>query len=472
MRDVSFKIVRIMFYNMLCLLIASFLSCSKSSGNPQPDPPVDPPVVVEADPAQYGTPYTSVPQASDVVMYQVNMRAFSKEGTLKAVQARLDSIKALGVNVVYLMPVYPVGAVKSVNSPYCVKDYKSVATEFGTLDDLRSLVADAHTKGMAVIMDWVANHTSWDNSWISNKSWYKQDASGNIISPPNTGWNDVAQLNFDNSDMRKAMIKAMKYWVYTANVDGFRCDAADFVPYDFWQQAIDTLRNISTHQLLMYAEGTRKDQFNAGFQLKYGMGFYYTMKDRVFAAGQSAKLIDSLNVAEYTNSTTATQVVRYLSNHDVDAADGSPIDLFGGKNGSLALFTIAAYMKGVPMIYNGQEVGCPVKLSYFNNTTNIDWTINPEIKAAYKNIIAFRNASNALKTGTLTSYSSDDVCVFTKESGGEKVLVLANFRNKAIDYSVPSALNNSNWKNAFDGSAVPVSSTISLQPYQYLVLKN
>ncbi|MBS1563463.1 MAG: alpha-amylase, partial [Bacteroidetes bacterium] len=213
-------------------------------------------------------------------MYQVNIRAFSSSGDFKGVQQRLDSIGALGVNTLYLLPVYPVGQVKTVNSPYCVKDYLSVNSEFGSLDDLRTLVAEAHKRHMAVLFDWVANHTSWDNAWIANKSWYQQDAGGNIISPLNTGWNDVAALNYNNQDMRKAMIKAMKYWVFTANIDGFRCDAADFVPADFWKQALDSLKAISSHKLLLYAEGTAKQEFTAGFQLQYGMGFYYTLKDR------------------------------------------------------------------------------------------------------------------------------------------------------------------------------------------------
>ena len=194
------------------------------------------------------------------------MRAFSTQSNFQGVIARLDSIKALGINVIYLMPIYPVGAVKSVNSPYCVKDYKGVNTEFGNLTDLRALIEGAHSRNMSVILDWVANHTAWDNAWITqHKDWYLQDGLGNIVSPPGTGWNDVAQLNFTNGMMRLEMIRSMKYWVYTANVDGFRCDFADGPPYDFWKQAIDTLRNITTHKLLMLAEGTRSNHYTAGF---------------------------------------------------------------------------------------------------------------------------------------------------------------------------------------------------------------
>lgn len=456
--------------NMLYIAALLALACSKG-GSPSPSPsPAPPPPSTDTVPAQYGVPFSSVPTSTDAVIYQVNMRAFSTQGNLKGVQARLDSIRALGVNVLYLLPVYPVGMLKSVNSPYCIKDYQSVAAEFGSLSDLRNLVDGAHSRGMAVLFDWVADHTSWDNAWIANKAWYQQDANGNIISPPNTGWNDVAALNYTNKDMRKAMIKAISWWVYTANIDGYRFDAADFVPFDFWQQALDSLRNIPGHHLLFFAEGTRKDQFTAGFQLEYGMGFYYTLKDQVFHAGRSVKLIDSVNAVEYTNALPGNRVVRYTSNHDVDASDGTPLDLFGGKSGSMAVFLVAAYMKGVPMIYDGQEVGCPVKLNYFNNSTPIDWSTNPDMTAEYKRIIAFYNANPALRNGTLQSYSSDDVCVFTKSAGGSTVLVVANLRNTAVSYTVPAALQG-NWTDAFDGTTQPVGSQLSLSPFAYRVLK-
>src|SRR5687768_3655717 len=173
--------------------------------------------------AQYGTPFKNVPDRQDVTIYQVNMRVFSKEGNFQGVIARLDSIKALEANVIYLMPHYPVGKVRSSNSPYCIQDYKAVNPEFGTLDDLRALVNGAHSRNMAVMIDWVANHTSYDHEWTKNKSWYLLDSAGNIVHPPGTNWRDVAQLNFKNADMRLALIDAMKYWVYAANIDGFRC---------------------------------------------------------------------------------------------------------------------------------------------------------------------------------------------------------------------------------------------------------
>ncbi len=458
--------------NFISLICIAGLACSKGNSSPAFTPP--PVIVPPADSSftQYGVPYAGVPSEKDIVMYQVNFHAFSATHDFAGVQARLDSIRALGVNTLYLMPVYPVGVLKTVNSPYCVKDFLSVNNAFGTLDQLRVLVSEAHKRNMAVLFDWVADHTSWDNAWIANKSWYQQDGSGNIISPPNTGWLDVAALNFANADMRKAMIRAMKYWVYNTNIDGYRCDAADFVPYDFWQQAIDSLRAISSHKLLLYAEGTRADQFNAGFQLKYGMGFYYNMVNNIFKAGGSVRSIDSINTAEYINASAPDQAVRYISNHDVDNSDGTPLELLNGQAGSMAAFVVAAYMKGVPMIYNGQEVGCPVKLAFFDNSTTIDWTINAGLKALYTKIIQFRNGSDALKQGATVSYSNDDICVFTKIYNNQQVLVMVNLRNSVGTYTVPADLNNSQWTNALDASAVTIGGAVSLQPYEYRILKN
>ncbi len=449
------------------LIIFSFtitfcLSCSnvKKAGNRQ----------AGNGTTQYGHPFTEVPDPRDVTIYQVNIRTFSKEGNFKGVLARLDSIKALGANVVYLMPIYPVGVVKTSNSPYCVKDYKAVNSEFGTLNDLRAIVDGAHSRKMAVILDWVPNHTSFDNAWTSNKSWYLQDSAGNIISPPGTGWNDVAQLNYSNEEMRLAMINAMKYWVSTANIDGFRCDFADGQPVDFWKQAIDTLRNFSSHKLLMMAEGSRSENFAAGFDYNFGFRFFGNLK-RIYEHKRSVLSIDSLNESDYKSAADGQRMIRYITNHDVNGSDGTPLELFGGEKGSTAAFVVAAYMKSVPMIYNGQEVGTPYRLVFPFTSKKIDWSLNSNITTEYKKIILFRNSSNAVRRGNLTSYSTDDVCAFTKKSGNENVLVISNLRNSTINFTIPSVLANTTWQNALGGSAVTFNTNLSLQPFTYLILK-
>ncbi|MEX8548852.1 MAG: alpha-amylase family glycosyl hydrolase [Mucilaginibacter sp.] len=451
---------RNIFKVLLLLSVTVFSNCKKNNDTP----------VSDTSYPQYGTPFANVPNTQDVIVYQVNLRAFSSDASFKGVTARLDSIKALGANVVYLLPIYPVGVLKSaggLGSPYAVKDYKAVNPEFGTLADLQNLVNTAHAKNMAVMFDWVANHTSWDNAWISNKSWYKQDATGNIISPP--GYADVAALDFTNQTMRTAMIDAMKYWVFTANIDGYRCDFADNVPFDFWKQAIDALRSITTHKLIMLAEGARSDHFNAGFNMKYGFGYYTALEAGVFGNSKSVTTLQDLNTSEFAGALPGSQVMRYITNHDVYSSDGSPITVYGGKTGSMAAFLVTAYMKGVPMIYNGQEVGCTRDLSIFYHNP-IDWTTNPDMTAEYKKILNFRAGSDAVKNGQLSQYSSDDVAVFTKSTSSQKVLVIANLRNNAVTYTMPANLSASGWKNAFTGASVTLNSQMYLQPYQHMVL--
>lgn len=432
-----------------------------------PPPPLPSPESSAAI-SQYGTPFAFVPEPKDAVIYQVNFRAFAPGRNFAEVEKRLDAIEALGANVVYLLPVQPIGVLKGKNSPYSISDYKAVNPEFGDLDGLRHLVAEAHKRKMAVLLDWVANHTAWDNVWMTHKSWYMQDAAGNVISPPNTGWNDVAALNFQNADMRRAMIDAMEYWVYTANIDGFRCDTADFQPPDFWKQAITALRAIPGHKLLMFAEGGGKELFNSGFQMHYGFGFFDELK-KIYIHHASVRELDALNEQEYTNAGPENRVVRYTSNHDVDSSDGTPLDLFGGEQGSLGAFIIAADMKGTPMIYCGQEVGCPVRLDYLSTKTAIYWSKNAELTEKYRKILAFRSGSEALKQGALDSFSTSDVCAFTKTYGKEQDLVLVNTRSAGETVKLPAKLAGTKWKNADDGSAFKAKGPVTLKPYEYEV---
>jgi glycosidase len=457
-----------LYINIVFALIFSSVlaSCSTSDDNSTPKPAYQ----------QYGTPFEKMPKKEDAIIYQVNIRAFSQAGTLKGVQDRLASIQELGVNVIYLMPVFPVGVVRSaggLGSPYSVKDYKAVNTDFGTLEDLKILVEEAHKKNMAVILDWVANHTSWDNAWITaHPNWYQKDANGNIIIPPGTNYNDVAQLDFTNAEMRAAMVDAMSYWVYSANVDGFRCDYADGVPQSFWSEAITSLRKIKNQNLLMLAEGSKVSHFAAGFDYTFGFNFFGTMK-KVFSENKPATSLQDSNATEYANNYDNSQrIVRYTTNHDVNLSDGTPLELFGGKQGSIAAFVVTAYMKSVPMIYNGQEIGYNKRIDYFNRTP-IDWaTADANMLAEYKKIIAFRNSSNAIKKGTYKGYSSEAISAFTMETETEKVLVLSNLTAGTVKYLVPASLKTTTWKDAFTNATATVATEISLLPYQYIVLKN
>ncbi|MDX2246911.1 MAG: alpha-amylase family glycosyl hydrolase [Bacteroidia bacterium] len=427
--------------------------------------------IVEPEPVitykQYGTPFQEIPATQDIVMYEVNLRAFSPGGNLQGVTARLDNIRDLGVNVIWLMPIHPIGEINSVNSPYSIKDYKSVGAEFGSRDDLRKLTDEAHARGIAVIMDWVANHTAWDNPWITNRNWYTQDALGNIIHPSGTNWQDVADLNYDNVKMREAMIDAMKYWAYEANIDGFRCDFADGVPFDFWKQAFDSLAVIPNREFILFAEGTRADHFDAGFDLNFGWEFYGGIKD-VFKNQPVNKIFTSHN-NEYDNIPAGKHWVRFTTNHDESAWDATPITLFGGVDGALAASVVTIFTGGVPLIYAGQEVGTAANVPFFNKS-NTNWNNNPAMREAYEKILQFYAVSEVARIGNNTSYPHNDIVCLKKSLNGETLLILVNVRNFPVNFTIPTGLQNTTWENVMTLTDFIVETEVQLGAYSYLIL--
>ncbi|MBK9257162.1 MAG: alpha-amylase [Saprospiraceae bacterium] len=453
----SFTFIFVIFQ---CLLISS--GCQKTEPTPQIDPPGS------NHPDQYGTPFNDIPKTSDVVMYEINERAFSVSGNFAGIIPRLDSIKALGVNVIWLMPIHPIGVIKSINSPYCIRNFTEVSSEYGNLEDLRKLVSEAHARKMAVILDWVANHTSWDNPWIQNKAWYTQDNNGNIIHPAGTNWQDVADLNFDNAEMRQEMIKAFKYWVLHANIDGYRCDAADFVPFSFWKQVIDTLNNIPNRNLILMAEGARKDHFDAGFQMNFGWDFFNKNKS-VFSSNQSAAGYIQTHQSEYAGVADGVHRLRFTSNHDECAWDDTPLGLFGGKAGSMAAFVLTAYMGGIPLIYNGQEVGCPVKLPFFSRSP-IDWSTNPDMMQEYKKLMALRSSTPAARSGSPEQFSTFDVTAFRRKAGSNELLVMVNVRNSTKTYNIPASFQNTVWKDGMTNENITLGTSLNLNAFEYKIL--
>ena len=376
-----------------------------------------------------------VPDAQDVVMYQVNPRVFAADHSFNAVKTRLDSIESLGVNVLWFMPVYEIGQEKSVNSPYCIKDYRALNPEFGTLDEFKSMVKEAHKRGMSVILDWVANHTSWDSSWIKdNPEWYTKDSLGNIICPAGTGWKDVADLDFDNQDMRKAMISDMKYWIEEYGVDGFRCDAADFVPFDFWQQAVRELRSIPDRKLLLLAEGRRKDHFDAGFDMNYAWGYLSALR-RVYHNDAPATALASADSLEYAGLQPGKVKLRFTTNHD-EAVRTPAVKEFCNERGAMAAFVATTYIHGGMLIYGSQEVGYPEGIDFFKYVP-VDWSANPSYREEYKSIVSFYNGHPALRRGTVRIYPDKDVLMFSREYGDDSVFVAVNVRNRPVTVNSP-----------------------------------
>lgn len=452
----------------IILLIIGCLALGYSSCKKDDDPPTGTDPEEENSYVQYGIPFAQVPEIEDIIMYEINLRAFSATGDIPGIINRLEDIEALGVNVIWLMPIHPIGQINSVNSPYSVSDHKQVSAEYGTLADLRNLTDQAHARGIAVMMDWVANHTAWDNEWIQkNRDWYTQDQDGRIVHPPGTNWMDVADLNFDKVEMRAAMIDAMKYWVYEANIDGFRCDYADGVPFDFWQQAWQALDSIPNRELIYFAEGNRTDHFAAGFDLNFGWQSYGALKD-VFN-GEAVSKIFTAHENEYHNIQDGKHWIRFTTNHDESAWDATPISIFNGIDGALVASVISIFTGGVPLIYGSQEVGTSNNIPFFSNST-INWDQNPELLGHYQKILQFYSANPVARTGQNTLFPHPDVACFKKSAGGEEVVIIANLRNASLDYHLPAALQNTSWTDIIQEGSLSLGDQLSLSPYQFYIL--
>jgi glycosidase len=450
---------------LLIFISLIFTFCKKEDTN-KPDTNDNDTIVAES-------PFENVPALNEMVLYEVNLRAFSETGDFAGVTNRLDTLSLLGINVLWLMPIFPVGQLNSageMGSPYSVQNYVEVNPEFGSLDDFKNLVKQAHKRNMAVIIDWVANHTAWDNPWIENTDWYTQDNEGNIISPAGTNWKDVADLNYSNVAMQNEMIKSMKYWINSTNIDGFRCDAADYVPYSFWKKAIDSLIAIPNRKLVLLAEGSRTDHFTAGFQMTYAWDFYHKMVD-IFSKNVAAGSIFTVNTSEYNNIPAGKEKLRFITNHDEYAWTNPPSIIYGSNEASLAAYIVTAFLSNVPLIYDGQEIAYPMKISFFTKNP-LDWNNDFAFEEKYRKIMSVRKNIKIADYNKLTSYTDQNVLVFKRSSDNRQFIVFVNVRNEDITYILPPEINGSEWKDAFDNSALHLNGQLFLKPYEYKILTN
>ncbi len=301
----------------------------------------------------------------DAVIYEVNIRQYTKEGTFEAFAQHLPRLKKMGVNTLWFMPIHPISKEKrlgTLGSYYAVADYMNVNPEFGTLDDFRKLVEKAHEMGFKVMLDWVANHTGWDNEWITeHPEWYLQDSSGQILSPPGMGWDDVAQLNYDNEELRNAMIDAMKFWVTEFDIDGFRCDYATGVPRDFWEQAREELTKVK--ELYMLAEDdTSKALLVKAFDSNYNWKLYNDLKSIAKGAKKAHQLRPRLKEMELLPE--GSFPMNFLDNHDKNSWEGTIISNFG-EDALPAMTVLLFTIPGIPLIYSGQEAGLDKSLEFF-----------------------------------------------------------------------------------------------------------
>ena len=411
-----------------------------------------------------------MPAVADIAMYQVNPRVFAPDHSLNAVAARIDSIRDLGVNVMWVMPIYPIGIEKGKNSPYCISDYKAIAPEFGTIDDFKNLAKVCHEHGMGIILDWVANHTAWDHPWVKeHPDWYTHDEkTDTIIHPRPWDWYDVADLNYDNKDMRTAMIDAMKFWIVEVGIDGFRCDVADGVPADFWKDAIDQLRTAAgDRKIVMLAEGKRSDNFTVGgFDMNYGWDY----KDELVKVWKGAPVSDLIKAdkAEYDSLPAGKVKMRFTTNHD-HSTEATPCQEFTNDRGAMAAYVATIFPHGGALIYGSQEVGYPEPINFFKFVP-VDWTAKPEIYKEYQHLIGLYNDHPALRKGKMTAFPDNDVLVFEKKDAAERFLVVANLRNEQKTVNVPADWMNRQAQDQATGQNVQLGNTLTLTPFQYFIL--
>jgi glycosidase len=386
----------------------------------------------------------------DAILYEVYLRSFSKEGTFRALEHRLPELKDLGVSVLWLMPIHPTGELNrkgKLGSPYSVQDYDKVNPEFGTLDEFKSLVNTTHALGMKIIIDLVANHTSWDSRLImDHPDWFTKNAEGAVVSP-NADWTDVADLNYDQHELRKYMIEMMKYWVRDVGIDGYRCDVAEMVPTDFWNRARKELDKIKP--VMMLSEGTLPEHHVEAFDLTYSWNVY-----------------DDVLTMEAYQFPKGSLRMRFNTNHDKNAWDAPAVLKFspqGAKATALLTFTYP----GVPLVYNGEEAGNDKRLSLFEKV-DIDWTRNYEFRAYYKSLTQLRSTHIALRRGEYSSVKNtggEKVLSFLRRLGEDQVLVVINFSSdeRAFTLELPE-IKAGDMKEYFTGGAMPLENgRLSLQ---------
>jgi cyclomaltodextrinase len=386
----------------------------------------------------------------DAVIYEVYLRSFSKEGTLKALEARIPELKKLGVTVIWLMPIHPVGKEMRkglLGSPYSIQNYYEVNPEFGTLYDFKSLVKTIHKQRLKIIIDLVANHTAWDNPMLKeNPEWYTHDSSGKIISP-NPDWTDVADLNYNNRELRKYMITMMKYWVRDIGIDGFRCDVAELVPTDFWETAVKELNKIKP--VMMLSEGTLPEHHVKAFDLTYSWNVYDVL-EKVIKDTTPATIFHDLIKTESYQFPQGSLRMRFNTNHDKNAYDDPPVKKFtldGAKATAVLTFTYP----GVPMVYNGEEVGNDKKLSLFEKE-NIDWSKNVEFRGLYEKLSILRRQHPSLVSGSysiIKNSANQKVLSFIRIKGKDSVIVVINFNSILAKVKLVLSPNSKNMYKDF-----------------------
>jgi glycosidase len=367
--------------------------------------------------------------AKNATIYQINTRQFTAEGTFRAAEAQLPRLKALNVDILWLMPIHPIGVKNrkgTLGSPYAVKDYLGVNPEFGTLADLKHFVTAAHALGFHVILDWVANHTAWDNTLATeHPDWYQHNHQGHFRPTPWFDWDDIINLDYRSAGLRKYMTDALKYWVREADVDGYRCDVAGFVPVDFWNNVRKELDAIKP--VFMLAEWETRDLHAEAFDMTYAWSWY---DDMVNIAKGKADVGALFGYYAWDEGFFPADIFRmtFVSNHDKNSWDGTEFEQFG--DALPATIALSVVGNGMPLMYNGQEAGNPKRLKFFEKDP-IVWREHPNGEL-YRRLFALKHANTALWNahwGALMVQVPNDAGVFSfvRQNDRDKVFAVFNF---------------------------------------------
>jgi glycosidase len=412
--------------------------------------------------------------SKNAVIYEVNLRQYTPEGTFEAFAAHLPRLKEMGVDILWFMPIHPIGELNrkgGLGSYYSVKDYKAVNPEFGDMDDFRALVEQAHELGMYVILDWVANHTAWDHAWVTeHPEYYLKDEGGNIVSPYD--WSDVAGLDYNNEEMRGKMLDALKFWVSDTDIDGYRCDVAGLVPVDFWDRARSELDGIK--KVFMLAEAEQPDHHVNAFDMSYAWELHHIMND-IAAGKKNTKDLDRYFSRHDSTFPADAYRMLFITNHDENSWNGTVFERMGDAAGTFAMLTFT--LPGMPLLYSGQEAALDKRLRFFDKDT-IDWG-DYELAGFYRDLIRLRKENPALWSGEAGGKmkrikTTDDASVyaFIRRKDKDAVLVFANLSNETREFRLKAGAKERTFASWPEGETLTLGpeTDISLSPWEYMIL--
>lgn len=415
--------------------------------------------------------------SKNATIYEVNIRQYTPEGTFEAFKRHLPRLKDMGVDILWLMPVHPIGEKNrkgELGSYYSVRDYYDVNPEFGTMEDFRSLVDTIHAMGMYVIIDWVANHSSWDNELVENHpEWYTRGPDGDFQPTPWYDWSDIIDFDFDQPGIREYMTEALKFWVREANIDGYRCDVAGFIPKDFWENVRHELDAIKP--VFMLAEWESRDLHERAFDMTYS----WSLWDKMHAVAQGHKGLHVLMeyMAHHVNTFPRNGYrMTFVDNHDKNSWEGTPFTNFGPA--LEVCMVLQCTVEGMPLIYSGQEAGLNRPLDFFGKDL-IEWK-DHRFADFYKTMFRLKHKNQALWNGKyggvmhkIENNRPDKLISFARMMNSDSVVVLVNFSDQPLEVELLSDFYYGKYKDVFSDENVVLTAnnTFKLESYGYLVLK-